>query len=306
MRVLMFKSQLFREKKKKFKFDLLFIFGIIALVVLVSVFVYYAYIFRNFKIEPHVEHFAQFGDFIGGILNPIFAFLAFIALLYTIKLQSKALKLSKDELSATREELKESRIAQQEQSDSLKLQNKSTNQQIFENTFFQLLEQHNQYLDLMISDNKICYTHNEPNEFGIVRPVKEIEIEEIKLEFKKINQDKRSIKNYFMTLYQLLKFVHEKTKFYDLDGKFYTNIVRALVDDEVLRTLALNCISYDFEEYKELIEEYAFFEHIYIKEDTIETRTILNILSLFKPKAFGSNDRLKELIKSTSAKAKDL
>lgn len=276
----------------------------IAVFVIVLIFLVYLLNFGKYGLSNSQEVWAQFGDYFGGILNAILAFIAFIALLTTIKLQNKALQISKDELSATREELKESRIAQQEQSDSLKLQNKSTNQQIFENTFFQLLEQHNQYLDLMISDNKIYYTHNEPNELGFMRPVKEIE--EIKLEFKKINQDKRSIKNYFMTLYQLLKFVHEKTKFYDLDGKFYTNIVRALVDDEVLRTLALNCISYDFEEYKELIEEYAFFEHIYIKEDTIETRTILNILSLFKPKAFGSNDGLKELIKSTSAKAENL
>lgn len=278
---------------------LLIIFSFIAIFAVVVLSAFFYGITQSPDFENIIKIWANFGDFMGGTLNPILASLSLFGLLFTIYYQNK-------ELEETRKELKESRIAQQEQSNSLKLQNKSTNQQIFENTFFQLLEQHNQYLDLMILDNKIYYTHNKPNEYGLVRPVKEIEIEEIKLEFKKTNQDKRSIKNYFMTLYQLLKFVHEKTNFYDLDGKFYTNIVRALVDDEVLRTLALNCISYDFEEYKKLIEEYAFFEHIYIKEDTVETRTILNILRLFKPKAFGSNGGLKELIKSTSVKAEDL
>lgn len=52
------------------------------------------------------EALGQMGDFFGGVLNPILAFASFIALLYTIKLQSK-------EMEETREELKEARIAQQ-------------------------------------------------------------------------------------------------------------------------------------------------------------------------------------------------
>ena len=34
---------------------------------------------------------AEFGDYFGGVLNPILAFMAFIALLTTIELQSKEL-----------------------------------------------------------------------------------------------------------------------------------------------------------------------------------------------------------------------
>ncbi len=49
----------------------------------------------------------QMGDFFGGMLNPILAFASFIALLYTIKLQSAEMKDS-------RKELEQSRRAQQE------------------------------------------------------------------------------------------------------------------------------------------------------------------------------------------------
>lgn len=46
-----------------------------------------------------------FGDFVGGVLNPFFAFLSFTALLMTIILQSRQLEISSDELRASREEL---------------------------------------------------------------------------------------------------------------------------------------------------------------------------------------------------------
>lgn len=40
------------------------------------------------------EIWAQFGDFFGGILNPVYAFLAFLALLYTISMQAVEMRLA--------------------------------------------------------------------------------------------------------------------------------------------------------------------------------------------------------------------
>ena len=65
----------------------------------------------------------------GGTLNPLLAFLSLIALLTTIKIQSK-------ELRATTTEMNNSSTALQEQSQSIKLQN-------FENTFFKMIDVHN-------------------------------------------------------------------------------------------------------------------------------------------------------------------
>ena len=101
----MLHNQILSNKKTKKKLHWILIsFGLFALFCIVSVFVYYKYIFFDFKIDSNVEHFGQFGDFIGGTLNPILAFLSFMALLYTIKIQMDELKLSREELEATREE----------------------------------------------------------------------------------------------------------------------------------------------------------------------------------------------------------
>lgn len=276
---------------------LLTFLGIISILFIAFVVGFYIQNFGYLGISTEQEVWAQFGDFIGGTLNPILAFFAFIALLYTIKLQSDALQMSKDELQATREELSRSAKAQEEQSKSLELQNQATNLQIFENTFFQLLNQHNEYLDLMLNDNKITYVVYSNDIIGGPSVSGALAKNEVLIAFKKLNNEKRSIKNYFMTLYQILKFVDNKSKKYNIDGKFYTNIIRALIDDEVLRTLALNCITFhQFTDYKKYIEKYEFFEHIYVEKKNNETATVLEILSSFDKKAFGKNADLIELI----------
>lgn len=71
------------------------------------------------------------GDTIGGILNPIFSFLALLGLLWTIRQQSKQLELSKDELEQSRIELRGSREANE-------MLVKAADQQNIENSFFQL------------------------------------------------------------------------------------------------------------------------------------------------------------------------
>jgi hypothetical protein len=75
------------------------------------------------------EQWVQFGDYIGGVLNPFFSFLALIAILYSIVLQNHELKLSRDELERSAKAL-------QKQSEEFVVQN-------FENTFFQMVRLHN-------------------------------------------------------------------------------------------------------------------------------------------------------------------
>ncbi|MCK2123932.1 hypothetical protein [Pseudomonas sp. PNPG3] len=81
----------------------------------------------QFGISPSdaQESWGQFGDFLGGILNPLFSIIGLLALLHTIVLQSK-------ELSKSTKELKASARA-------LKRQNKHNARQQFDNNFFQLL-----------------------------------------------------------------------------------------------------------------------------------------------------------------------
>ncbi|MGR9087636.1 MAG: hypothetical protein ACU841_11250 [Gammaproteobacteria bacterium] len=63
--------------------------------------------FLNFhgEISTKQDVWGTFGDYVGGVLNPFFSFLAFVALLFTIVLQSHQLEISKQELIASRNEL---------------------------------------------------------------------------------------------------------------------------------------------------------------------------------------------------------
>lgn len=237
-----------------------------------------------------------FGDFIGGTLNPLFAFLSLIAIIYTISIQTQELEYSREELKATKDELEKSRIAQEEQSDSFKMQNTSIKQQTFENTFFKLLEHHNSLVEELNKKLK---------DDGLTR----VFIRGDNLVASLIKQNGKIIKIYFMTLYQILKFVDKQNeKFKDedfFDAKLYTNIIRATLDDSVLLLLAINGIRPGFEEYKLLIEKYELLEHLNINSipltliDDIprdKEKEILEVLFLYKDEAFGKNSDLIEVV----------
>ena len=55
---------------------------------------------KNEKISK-AEALGVTGDFLGGVINPILSFFSFIAILYTISLQSKELQATRSELSRT-------------------------------------------------------------------------------------------------------------------------------------------------------------------------------------------------------------
>lgn len=78
----------------------------------------------GFKPSPDHGHLAAFGDYFAGLLNPIISFFAFLALLYTVRIQSDELKKSTEQLEASAK--------------ALEIQNKHWEKQAFENTFFQL------------------------------------------------------------------------------------------------------------------------------------------------------------------------
>ena len=52
------------------------------------------------------EAFAQFGDYIGGLLNPVLGFSTVLLLIYSIRIQGQELRNTTEELKLTREEMK--------------------------------------------------------------------------------------------------------------------------------------------------------------------------------------------------------
>jgi hypothetical protein len=72
--------------------------------------------------SQHLQYFGQVGDFFGGMLNPVLAFASFIALLYTIRIQSEELRLTREEFAKSVEAQKD--IAKSQDS-SVKVQSET-------------------------------------------------------------------------------------------------------------------------------------------------------------------------------------
>ena len=94
------------EQREYEKFLKWIFFAAVAFVVLF--FGLYSFKFHG-ELSSDFEKWGAFGDFIGGTLNPILSFLALLALLLTIALQNKQLKISAEELKISREELQKTR-----------------------------------------------------------------------------------------------------------------------------------------------------------------------------------------------------
>ena len=113
---------------------------IIAAMIIILVLALYIFNFDTNKLADSNEIWGQFGDYVGGTLNPALSFLALIALLYTIKLQSRGLRLSTLELEATRKELSETKDIHRKQSLIMDEQSKQIIVDNFESTYFKLID----------------------------------------------------------------------------------------------------------------------------------------------------------------------
>jgi hypothetical protein len=250
--------------------------------------------FDSYGFSVSKGDWGTFGDFVGGTLNPILSFLALMVLLRTFSMQ-------REELDLQREELKDTKAILKEQSETQKRQQ-------FESTFFELLKVHNQALESCQSDlqrlvaSKIDYRYTDLRETIIPSSAYS----------KAIKTDiNDTCGHYFRVLYQLLKFIansnDEINKAFDNQNiehaavvskneKMYSNIVRALLTDDVMKVLSMNCYCEHgkndvFWPYKLLIERYAFFEHAsfaFEKESDFFSKGILRPRWYYSEKAFGN------------------
>lgn len=245
-----------------------------------------AYIFLNTGPGASIKDKASWGamgDYFGGMLNPTFALLGLFALLKTIRIQSeelrtsnKALEYSNEELQLTRTEAHLSREALQEQSNSIKLQN-------FENTFFNMINLHNEIIQ-GIKFTTVNYIFksdlNDSIDFEITFKVEENafankDLDSICINLKKFLNTYNTLENYMkeinyknlsninqanMTndLYLLFYNVHDQyvgTYFRNIyqilkviskkgiNEKFYSNILRAQLSNHELEFLFYHCAS---------------------------------------------------------------
>jgi hypothetical protein len=269
------------------------VFIIVVFIFVVDIFILYFSTF-GFTLGDDKGDWGTFGDFIGGTLNPILSFFGFIALLYTVRMQRKQLD------------------------DTDKFQAK----QQFENTFFELLKLHNENL------NKLCDLPNlsdiTKNVFSIpsvvfepsyiteeAKDCKAQEYSYLCLARKNFEKTNQPFLHYFRILHQLLKFIATNApnsgvsfEFKDDElkrepvpfEKMYSNMVRSMLSDDIVKLLAVHCFRKESEssyyKFKLLIERYSFFENELFKSrhDSVETSLIFHDIDRFygDSRAFGN------------------
>jgi len=217
------------------------------------------------------------GDLIGGVLNPIFSFLALLAVLTTIHLQL-------EELKETRAELRKSSLALESQikvNESIK----------FENTFFELVKLYN------VVTNAI---EEEPNSNG--RPVRRsrdqisqiynsmyycasepsYEISETLEKFEeKYKQNEGDLGQYFRVVYNILRFIDDSPQKSD----HHIRIFRAQFSNHELCIIFYNSLTKRGEKMLPYLEKFQFLDNLPLSELKNP-----NHARLVDPKAFGIED----------------
>ncbi len=234
-------------------------------VILISLLYLTISILGFFKIGEVSAWLGTFGDFVGGITNPVFSFLAFLGLLWTIKQQRDELGISREELRLTREELAKSADAQELHAQTAIEQQKLIQLQQFESTFFSLLANHELALKKITDDS---------SEKGstVERALENFNSSNVTNQKELFNFFSYSdITSYFIVLYQLLKFI-DGTNFIDHgERKKYTSLLRSYLNNNVLILIMYNCYvdglrqnvkTNSFVEYKSLVEKYSILEHV--------------------------------------------
>ncbi|MBI7739502.1 putative phage abortive infection protein [Pseudomonas aeruginosa] len=202
----------------------------------------------------------EWGDFFGGVLNPILTFLTFMGLLITIVIQQT-------ELRESRQELKRS-------ADALSEQTGSTKRQIFESTFFNMMNMHASILDSIdltstngrVTKGRDCFVvfyrrlkqHYTPNKFSIHNDQSELNLlREVYKKFWEENQ--LELGHYFRFLYNIFRFI----KYSGFSDGPYSRLIRAQLSDQELLVIFYNCIaSIHGDNFKSIAEEFSLFDNM--------------------------------------------
>lgn len=273
------------EERNSNRIMLAIIFSAI-LIIATTTFVY-AWKFHGTSSSGNPEAWGQFGDYLGGTLNPALSFLALIAVLLTFRLQSIELRNSTIEMTKSSEALQE--------------QVKSQRKQNFENTFFSLIRLHQDIIQSTQSanhyGNAVHGRESFRSLFQIFRAIYErkfhagknvlenINVENIQSSWDEFIIDHQHIVgHYFRNIYTIVKFIDDS----EIEEKYtYIKILRAQLSSPELALLFFNCLhSAGSKKFKPLVEQYGLLENM-------DTRMIPNFAQhkyFFKSSAYSLDD----------------
>jgi hypothetical protein len=238
------------------------------------------------------DKLGQFGDFFGGVLNPLLSFMALLGVLYTIRSQGK-------ELKEAREETRIANRIQDKQSAIFERQN-------FESVFFRLLDVHASIAERIRSKvdpwtgngfestvhdvlQQYSYLYDDRATAQMAKPKPQYDVlnsdraldEQLLLDaFEEgVGGEKRvMLSQYYRNLYQILKLVdgfkvftgedqaarrsyrHLRIEYFQ--RRQYSNILRAQLSDDELKLLFFNCLTPYGAGLKVYVEQYSLLKHL--------------------------------------------
>lgn len=231
--------------------------------------------------------YGTFGDSFGA-LNTLFSGLAFAGLIWTILLQKKELKETREEIKGQKEQLANQYLVMKKDN--------------FENTFFRLLSFQRDIVasltikETFVGPNSKTVTHNGhdclekisnqlPDYFderchaGIYPDLEPYE------RFYKIHD--KNLSHYHKHLYQIILFI-ESSDIADDEKDRYRRLLRAQFSSAELVLLLFHCISsYGKEKFKPLLEKYKMLEHLPVNKYLEEKK---ESLTQYQKKVFGDNE----------------
>ena len=236
-----------------------------------------AFYFGQFHgdLSSKAESWGQFGDYLGGVLNPLLGVLTLIALSLTFAFQVQQLRASAREVEEARATAK---------------------RQNFESSFFQMLRLHNEIVLSMdlVSDGKTSTKGRDCLRVFRDRLVQAVRRRSTSSGFSDFDHflftydqfhDRHEVElgHYFRLLYTIVKFVKDAPDI--KNRRFYTNIIRAQLSSAEVLLLFYNCLSnFGSEKFKPLVEEFSLLKTI-SKVDLPEEM----LLRKYAASAYGGN-----------------
>jgi hypothetical protein len=259
-------------KHEKTSITLIF-FGIFLIILSIILFLWFDFnIDINSKINS--EKFAQFGDFIGGIVGSIWA-LAGVLLFYialtdqrkdiktnqeALKLQIEALNNQVNEFEKQRKELESSRKVYEEQTKTLKTQQ-------FESNFYSLLNVYtaikNKLDDIETGDDFFKEFYEKLGyEYDPKTDINEHHNKMVEIYSNLFNEKRGHLSHFFKCIYRVLKIIDSNQTFEDKEKVFYVKILRSQLTDYEQLILYYNSHSIYGIKSRSLIIKYNLLKHI--------------------------------------------
>ncbi|HCH1528234.1 TPA: hypothetical protein NKQ35_000625 [Vibrio parahaemolyticus] len=271
--------------------NLSLVFATVVFSILVGAYTYWFWFINGMPLSTDSSLWGTFGDFVGGILNPIIAFLAFYWLTRSVIIQKTELAATQKVLAETEKATKDQAITQEKKR--------------FEDTFHSLLSQLNT-ISQQITHEHVLREKPKASKLTTLHQSVISNSGELKVAIKRMKAQDSHCSHYFRVLYQILMFIAMKHDFEcppesfnkamerkrTESEKFYSNIVRSFVDMEATRLLAINCAVTDetdsYYKYRQLVERYEFLEHIRVEDYS----SLVDIGDFYEKSAFGRHRTL--------------